>query len=84
MKGKEVAGKLTKQIRVFLSLDPLRYIEGTVTIPSSMARLSDMINDERAFLSIQDAVVPEEWARSFPEFILLNKREIRAIVEIDP
>jgi hypothetical protein len=48
-----------------------------------MARLSDMINDERAFLSIQNAEVPEEWAHSFPEFVLLNKREIRAIVEID-
>ena len=83
MKKEEDLGKLTKQVRLFLSLDPLRYIEGTVTIPSSMARLSDMINDERQFLSIQNAVVPKEWSHCFPEFILLNKGEIRAIVEID-
>ena len=83
MKKKEVIEKFTRQVRLFLSLDPLRYIEGTVTIPSSMARLSDMINDERQFLSIQNAVVPKEWSHCFPEFILLNKGEIRAIVEID-
>jgi hypothetical protein len=64
-------------------LDPLRYIEGTVTVPSSKARLSDMINDERTFLSIQNAVVPKEWSHCFSEFVLLNKREIRAIVEIE-
>jgi hypothetical protein len=42
-----------------------------------------MINDERTFLSIQNAVVPKEWSHCFSEFVLLNKREIRAIVEID-
>ena len=83
MKKKEAVEKFTRQVRLFLSLDPLRYIEGTVTIPSSMARLSDMINDERLFLSIQNAVVPQEWSHCFSEFILLNKREIRAIVEIE-
>jgi len=83
MKKKEAAEKFTRQVRLFLSLDPLRYIEGTVTVPSSKARLSDMINDERAFLSIQNAVVPKEWSHCFSEFILLNKREIRAIVEIE-
>jgi hypothetical protein len=83
MKKKEAIEKFTRQVRLFLSLDPLRYIEGTVTIPSSMARLSDMINDERQFLSIQNAVVPKEWSHCFPDFILLNKGEIRAIVEID-
>ena len=82
MEKKEALEKFTKRIRVFLSLDPLRYIEGTVTVPSSMARLSDMINDERAFLSIQKVVVPKEWSPCFSDFILLNKREIRAIVEI--
>ena len=83
MKKKEAVEKFTRQVRLFLSLDPLRYIEGTVTIPSSKARLSDMINDERTFLSIQNAVVPKEWSHCFSEFILLNKREIRAIVEIE-
>jgi len=83
MKQNEVIEKNTRQVRLFLSLDPLRYIEGTVTIPSSMARLSDMINDERQYLSIQNAVVPKKWSHCFSEFLLLNKREIRAIVEID-
>ena len=83
MKKKEAVEKFTRQVRLFLSLDPLRYLEGTVTVPSSKARLSDMINDERTFLSIQNAVVPKEWSHCFSEFILLNKREIRAIVEID-
>ena len=83
MKKKKDADKFTKQVRLFLSLDPLRYIEGTVTVPSFKARLSDMINDERTFLSIQNAVVPKEWSHAFSEFILLNKRDIRAIVEID-
>jgi hypothetical protein len=83
MKKKEGSEKFTKRIRLFLALDPLRYIEGTVTIPSPKARLSDMVNDERTFLSIENAVVPPEWSPSFSEFILFNKREIRAIVEID-
>ena len=83
MKKKEAVEKSTKQVRLFLSLDPLRYLEGTVTIPNPEARLSDMINDERTFLSIQNAVVPKEWSHGFSEFVLLNKREIRAIVEID-
>jgi hypothetical protein len=83
MKKKEAVEKFTRQVRLFLSLDPLRYIEGTVTVPSSKARLSDMINDERTFLSIQNAVVPKEWSHCFSEFVLLNKREIRAIVEIE-
>lgn len=83
MKKKEAVEKFTRQVRLFLSLDPLRYIEGTVTVPSSKARLSDMINDERTFLSIQNAVVPKEWSHCFSGFILLNKREIRAIVEIE-
>ncbi len=74
--------KSTKRVRLFLSLDPLRIIEGTVTVPSTRARLSDMINDERTFLSIQEAVVPAEWTHCFSQFILLNKKEIKAIVEI--
>jgi len=82
MKKEEAVEKFTRQVRLFLSLDPLRYIEGTVTVPSSKARLSDMINDERTFLSIQNAVVPKECSHCFSEFLLLNKREIRAIVEI--
>ena len=83
MKKKEGSEKFTKRIRLFLSLDPLRYIEGTVTIPNPMARLSDMVNDERTFLSIENAVAPQEWASHFSKFTLINKREIRAIVEID-
>jgi len=34
MKKKEAVEKFTKQVRLFLSLDPLRYLEGTVTVPS--------------------------------------------------
>jgi len=83
MKKKEGSEKFTKRIRLFLSLDPLRYIEGTVTIPNPMARLSDMVNDERTFLSIENAVAPREWASHFSKFTLINKRGIRAIVEID-
>jgi len=83
MKKKEGSEKFTKRIRLFLSLDPLRYIEGTVTIPNPMARLSDMVNDERTFLSIENAVAPQEWASHFSKFTLINKRGIRAIVEID-
>ncbi len=82
MVKKETPEKSTKRVRLFLSLDPLRIIEGTVTVPNSQARLSDMINDERTFLSIQEAVVPSEWSHSFSQFVLLNKREIKAIVEI--
>lgn len=82
MAKRQSVEKSTKRVRLFLSLDPLRFIEGTVTVPSSRARLSDMINDERTFLSIQEAVVPLEWAHSFSTFILLNKKEIKALVEI--
>jgi len=83
MKKKQSAEKLTKRVRLFLSLDPLRFIEGTVTVPSLKARLSDMVNDERTFLSIQNATVPQEWSHCFSEFILLNKTEIRAIIEME-
>lgn len=74
--------KYTKRVRVFLSLDPLRIVEGTVTIPSPKTRLSDMINDERTFLSLQDTLVPKEWGHCFSDFVLLNKKDIKALIEI--
>ncbi len=76
-------GKITKKVRLFLSLDPLRIIEGTVTIPSSRARLSDLLNDERAYLAIQEVKVPEGWLDFISNFVLLSKKEIKAVVELD-
>ena len=76
-------GKMTKKVRLFLSLEPPRVIEGKVTIPSPRARLSDLLNDERAYLAILDVTVPDGWIDLVSNFVLVSKKEIKAIVEVD-
>lgn len=76
------AKKITKRVKFFLSFDPLRTIEGTLTIPSSMARLSDVVNDDRSFFSVEDAVASDGWLPVLSEFVLLNKKEVKAIIEL--
>jgi hypothetical protein len=75
--------KITKRVKIFLLLDPVRTVEGTITIPGKNSRLSDVVNDERPFLSIQDVVVPDGWLTSSTRFMLLNKKEVRAMIEAD-
>ena len=75
--------KITKRIRLFLSFDPPKTMEGTITIPGQKARLSDVVNDEREFLSLSKVLVPENWIDPIGDFMLLNKREVKAIIEID-
>jgi len=74
--------KITKRVRLFLSFEPLRTVEGTMTISSSMARLSDVVNDERHFFAIEDAVASDAWLPPSSEFVLLNKKEVKAIIEL--
>jgi len=81
-KKRTASEKFTKRVKFFLSLEPVRIIEGTVTLTSSKGRLSDMVNDERTFLSVQNVAVPDGWIQLFSEFILLNKKEIKAMVEV--
>jgi len=83
VKKRTATNKVTKRVRFFLSLEPVRIIEGTVTLPSSKGRLSDMVNDERTFLSVQDVAVPDGWIQSFSKFLLLNKKEIKAMIEVE-
>ncbi len=71
------------RVRLFLSLEPPRFIEGTVTLSSAKARLSDMMNDEKTFLAIQDVTAADIWIPSLSKFMLLNKQEIKAIAELD-
>ncbi len=83
---KSGAEKTRKRVRLFLSLDPPKFIEGTITVPnpvSRLSRVSDTLNDDRTFLPIQDVATPDGWLDFFPEFVLLNKSEIKAIVEVD-
>jgi len=68
--------------RLFLSLDPPRVIEGTVTLSSAKARLSDVMNDEKIFLALQDVSASDPWIASLSKFMLLNKQEIKAITEL--
>ena len=75
--------KITKRIRLFLSFDPPKTMEGTITIPGQKARLSDVVNDEREFLSLSDVTVPENWTAPLGDFVLLNKKEVKAIIEIE-
>lgn len=75
--------KLTKRVKLFLSFEPLRTVEGTLTIPSSMARLSDVVNDDRPFFSVEDAVASDGWLPPLSEFVLLNKTEVKAIIELE-
>ena len=74
--------KITKRVKLFLSLDPLRTVEGTLTISSSMARLSDVVNDERPFFSVENAVASDGWLPPSSEFVMLNKNEVKAIIEL--
>jgi hypothetical protein len=75
--------KITKRVKLFLSLDPLLTVEGTISIPSANSRLSDIVNDERPFFSIQDVVAPDVWLPPSAKFVLLNKNEVKAIIEVD-
>lgn len=81
-KGTEV-DKIKKRIKLFISWDPLRFIEGTVSIPSLTTRLSDVVNDDRPFLSVQDIMVTEAWGSQLPKFVLFNKNDIKAIIEVE-
>ena len=74
--------KITKRVKLFLCIDPLRTVEGNITIPSSMARLSDVVNDDRPFFSVEDAVASDKWLDPSSEFVLLNKKEVKAIIEL--
>ena len=74
--------KITKRVKLFLSFDPLRTVEGTLTISSSMARLSDVVNDERPFFSVENAVASDGWLPPSSEFVMLNKSEVKAIIEL--
>ena len=74
--------KITRRVKLFLSFDPLRMVEGTLTIPSVRARLSDVVNDERPFFSVEDVVASDGWLPPLSGFVLLNKKEVKAIVEL--
>jgi hypothetical protein len=74
--------KITTRVKLFLSFDPLRTVEGTLSITSSKTRLSDVVNDERPFFSVEDAVASDGWLPPLPEFVLLNKKEVKAIIEL--
>jgi hypothetical protein len=45
--------------------------------------LSDLLNDERSYLAILDVTVPDGWLNLVSNFVLLSKKEIKAIVEVD-
>jgi len=74
--------KITKRVKLFLSFEPLRTVEGTLTISSSMTRLSDVVNDERPFFSVENAVASDGWLPPSSEFVMLNKNEVKAIIEL--
>lgn len=82
MDKRKAEKKITKRVKLFLSFDPLRTVEGTLTIPSSMARLSEVVNDERPFFSIEDGVASDGWLPPLSEFVLLNKKEVKATIEV--
>ncbi len=75
--------KITKRIRLFFSFDPPKFIEGTITIPGPGIRLSDVVNDDRTFLSIQDVSAPDNLFHASPNFFLLNKKEIKGVIEVE-
>ena len=79
---KERDQKITTRVKLFLSFDPLRTVEGTLTIPSVKARLSDVVNDERPFFSIENVLASDGWVPPSSEFVLLNKKEVKAIIEL--
>ena len=82
LEKKERDPKITKRVKLFLSFDPLRTVEGSITIPSVRARLSDVVNDERPFFSVEDAVAADGWLPPSSEFVLVNKKEVKAIIEL--
>lgn len=82
MKEKE-EGKITKRVRIYISFEPAKIIEGTVTIPSAKTRLSDLLNDEKTFLALQNVSTPGNWLAFASNFVLLHKNEIKAMVELD-
>lgn len=75
--------KNKKRIKLFISWDPLRFVEGTVSIPSLTKRLSDIVNDDRPFLSVQDIMVGDGWGSQLSNFVLFNKNDIKAIIEVE-
>jgi hypothetical protein len=77
------ADKRKKRVILFLSLEPPKVIEGTISLPSAKTRLSDLVNDDRPFLAVQDVTVPDGWFHPLREFMLLNKKEIKMIVEAE-
>jgi hypothetical protein len=81
-KGAEV-DKNKKRIKLFISWDPLSFIEGTVSLPSLKTRLSDVVNDDRPFLSVQDIMARDEWGSQLSKFVLFNKNDIKAIIEVE-
>ncbi|MGQ9693487.1 MAG: DUF6812 domain-containing protein [Thermodesulfobacteriota bacterium] len=80
--GEEKYEKITKKIRIYLAFDPVRVLEGIVTIPSARTRLSDLLNDEKNYLPLQGVSVPDGWLKFGTDFVLLNKKEIKAVVEL--
>ena len=82
-KKKALPKRITKRVKMFLLLDPVRTVEGTITIPGRNSRLSDVVNDDRPFLSLQDVVVTDGWLSPPTGFMLLNKKEVRAMVEVN-
>ncbi len=82
MLEKKLEKKITRRVKLFLSFDPLRTVEGTLTISSSMARLSDVVNDDRPFFSVENAVASDGWLPPSSEFVMLNKNEVKAIIEL--
>jgi len=75
--------KNKKRIKLFISWDPLRFVEGIVSIPSLTTRLSDIVNDDRPFLSVQDIMVRDGWGSQLSKFVLFNKNDIKAIIEVE-
>lgn len=80
--GKERYEKITRKVRIYLAFEPIRVLEGIVTIPSARTRLSDLLNDEKSYLPLQDVSVPDGWLKFGADFVLLNKNEIKAVVEL--
>ncbi len=80
--GIEKHEKITRKIRIYLTFDPVHVVEGIVTIPSAHTRLSDLLNDAKTYLPLQEVSVPDGWLKFDADFILLNKNEIKAVVEL--
>lgn len=81
-KGEKKYEKITRRVKIYLSLDPPKVIVGTVTIPSFKTRLSDLLNDEKTFLPLQEVSVPDGGLTFDANFVLLSKNEIKALIEL--